>query len=422
MVRSIVAHRYWGSPGGGQLVCASAAVALDNVGLEPILTGTFKFDPGRYVDWYGIDISRFRVYTLMPINIKAFGLWTRLYMWRPAKKVLDNYDVKALFIDDETYKPLVRYRSRGLRIVEYIHFPLEVVVNPRFRGSGLAYGEDPYIMERYGRFPMNIYWSVFTRLLPRYLRENPFRDADLVLTNSRWTAGVVRMVYGEEPVVLNPPIPPNMTIVGSPKPLSDRLPLVVMLGRFSEEKRYHWVVTELMPRLVKEFPSAKLVIFGGATTRTQLGYVNRVAGLARNAGFGVKVINEGNVINELDEEHQVYLRLNAPRAEINEVMDKARAFLHSTINEHWGIAVAEAMARGLPVVVHRSGGAWSDLAMNGEVGLGYEGVDEAVEALAKLLTDEKAWGHYSGKSLGRVGEITFDKFVSRLSELVKRLA
>ncbi len=65
-------------------------------------------------------------------------------------------------------------------------------------GSGLAYGEDPYIMERYGKFPMNIYWGVFTRLLPKYLRENPFRDADLVLTNSRWTAGVAKMVYGEE--------------------------------------------------------------------------------------------------------------------------------------------------------------------------------------------------------------------------------
>ena len=86
------------------------------------------------------------------------------------------------------------------------------------------------------------------------------------------------------------------------------------------------------------------------------------------------------------------------------------------------MVVAEAMARGLPVVVHRSGGAWSDLAMNGEVGLGYESVDEAVEALAKLLTDGKAWSHYSGKSLGRVGEITFDNFVSRLSELVKKLA
>ncbi|MGC8571647.1 MAG: glycosyltransferase, partial [Caldivirga sp.] len=165
----------------------------------------------------------------------------------------------------------------------------------------------------------------------------------------------------------------------------------------------------------------RLVIFGGATTRTQLGYVNRVADLAKGAGLGVKVISEGSVLNGLDNEHQVYLRLNAPRAEINEVMDRARAFLHATINEHWGIAVAEAMARGLPVVVHKSGGAWSDLAMGGEVGLGYETVDEAVNAIAKLLTDGRAWSDYSRKSLERVRDITFDRFVERLVELVKRI-
>ncbi len=49
--------------------------------------------------------------------------------------------------------------------------------------------------------------------------------------------------------------------------------------------------------------------------------------------------------------------------------------------------------------------------MNGEVGLGYENTDEAIEALAKLMTDAKAWSNYSMKSLGRVRDITFDKFV-----------
>ena len=418
---SVVAHRYWGSPGGGQLVCASAAIALDKVGLRPILTGTFKFNSARYVDWYGIDISKYEVRTLMPINIKAFGLWTRLYMWRPTMRVLSKYDVRAIFIDDETYKPLVKFRRTGLRIIEYIHFPLEVIIDPRFKGSGLAYGEDPYIMERYGRFPMNIYWGLFTRLLPRYLRKNPFRDADLVLTNSRWTADVAKMVYGEEPTVLNPPIPPNMSVLGSTRAFEERSGLVVMLGRFSEEKRYHWVVRELMPRLLEEIPDVKLVIFGGATTRTQLGYVNKVADMARRSSLNVKVIGDGSVLNELDNEHQVYLRLNAPRTEINETMDKAKVFLHATINEHWGIAVAEAMARGLPVVVHKSGGAWSDLAMNGEVGLGYESVEEAVNALAKLLTDSQVWSSYSMRSLKRVTDITFDKFVDRLAELVRKI-
>jgi len=420
---SIVAHHYWGRPGGGELVTSSAAIALGRAGLSPILVSLSRFNQRDYIDWYGIDITS---YPQVALNLKLnmFALYMRLFIWYPTIKAVNKYgDVRVVFIDSPTYKPMIKLaKEKGISILEYIHFPFDATFKREYRHVGFYYKDDPYMKERYSRFPLNIYISAYSKIYSLFARDNPFNYATYVLTNSRWTAEIIKSIYGNEPIVLNPPIPPNIAVVGSPRPFGDRLPLVVMLGRFSEEKRYHWVVTELMSRLVRGFPSTKLVIFGGATTRTQLGYVNRVAGLARNAGFGVKVINEGNVINELDEEHQVYLRLNAPRAEINEVMDKARVFLHATINEHWGIAVAEAMARGLPVVVHRSGGAWSDLAMNGEVGLGYESVDEAVEALTKLLTDEKAWSRYSGKSLGRVGEITFDKFVSRLSELVKRLA
>ena len=419
MARSLVSHRYWGAPGGGQLVCASAAVALDKMGLTPVLTGTFNFDKAKYLDWYGIDLTKYDVEVLMSLNVKAFGLWTRLYMWKPAERVLKRErDVRIMFIDDETYKPLLKYRQSGLRIVEYIHFPLEVVVDPKYKGTGLAYGEDPYIMERYGKFPMNIYWGIFVKLLPRYLRGNPFESADVVLTNSRWTAEVAKMVYGEAPAVLNPPIPPNAEIVERPKPFEERRPIVVMLGRFSEEKRYHWVVKEVAPRLIREVPGAKLVIFGGATTRTQLGYVERVAQMAREAGLRVEVVQD-DVGKAGDSD--VYLRLNAPRAEINRVMDSAKAFLHATINEHWGIAVAEAMARGLPVVVHKSGGAWTDLAEEGHAGMGYEDAEEAVEGLAKLLGDKDEWGLFSSRALSRVADIGFNKFISSFLEYIKRI-
>jgi glycosyltransferase involved in cell wall biosynthesis len=419
-VKSIIVHHYWGSPGGGQLVCASAAISLNRNGFEPLLTGTFKFEPSRFIDWYGIDLTNFKYYGLIPFNIKALGLLSRLYVWRPAKKLLDKYsDIRVIFTDEGTYKPLLRYKLRGLKLIEYIHFPFEVVIEPRFRGTGLAYGEDPYLMERYGSFPMNIYWDLFVKLLPRYMRNNPFVDADLVLTNSMWTARIVKMVFGEEPYVLNPPIPPNVKIIGSPKFFDERFQLIIMLGRFSEEKRYHWVVGSLMPALLKQLNNTRLVIFGGATTHTQRRYVNRIIDLARKAGLGIKVIEDSKLIGELDEKHQVYLRLNAPRAEINEIMDVARVFLHATINEHWGIAVAEAMARGLPIVVHKSGGAWTDLAMNGEAGLGYDNVDEAVENLSKMLTDANEWSYYSQKSLARVAEITFENFVNRLNEIVK---
>jgi len=401
-MRSIVAHHYWGSPGGGQLVCASATLALDELGVLPVLAGTFKFDPSRYLEWYGIDLRRYEVVTL-PFGARAFGLWSRLFVWYPALKAVRRFRPDLVFIDEVAYKPLLR--RKRFRLVEYIHFPYEVAVDPRFRGTGLAYGEDPYIMERYGRFPLSLYWKVYTWLLPRYMRDDPFRAADVVLVNSRWTASVAKMVYGEEPEVLNPPLPPHVEVVGRPRPFEEREPVVVMLGRFSQEKRYHWVVGEVAPRLKREVPGARLVIFGGAATPTLQAYYRRVWRLAEEAGL--------KVAGSLEAEADVYLVANAPRRLINEVMDKARVFLHATINEHWGIAVAEAMARGLPVVVHKSGGAWTDLAEEGRYGLGYETAEEAVEALAKLLTQDAKFN-----TAAKAWELTYPKFRERLAEVL----
>ncbi|CCC81965.1 glycosyltransferase [Thermoproteus tenax] len=401
---AVVAHRYWGSPGGGQLVCAAAAKALDEGGYKPVLTGTFKFDPSRYIEWYGIDLAKYPTIT-MPVGPRAFGLWSRLLMWMPAKRAIERYRPEVLFIDDAAYKPIAADKS--FRLIEYIHFPLEVYVRSDLRELRDKFSEDPYIVERYGRFPLNIYWRIFTSLLPRYARDNPFRYADVVLTNSKWTAQVAKLVYGQEPRVLNPPLPPNVEVVERPRPFEERRPWVVMLGRFSQEKRYHWVVTEVAPRLIKEVPGAKIVIFGGAATPTLQAYRERVRKLA--AGVGLKTAED------LGADADVYLIANAPRRLINDAMDKARAFLHATINEHWGIAVAEAMARGLTPVVHKSGGAWTDLVMEGRYGLGYTTAEEAAEALAKALTQE-----LKINPAERAAGLTYPHFAKALLELVAR--
>ncbi len=156
---------------------------------------------------------------------------------------------------------------------------------------------------------------------------------------------------------------------------------------------------------------------GSAGTSTSESYYNYLVKTALRSGLRVGT-SASHILNA-----NVILMKNVPRQEMINLLDESRVFLHATINEHWGgIAVAEAMARGgLPVVVHKSGGAWSDLALNGEVGLGYEGVDEAVDALAKLMTDSRAWSNYSMRSLDRVRDITFDKFVDKLAELVRKI-
>ena len=191
-----------------------------------------------------------------------------------------------------------------------------------------------------------------------------------------------------------------MEIVKEPRPFEERELTVIMIGRFSDVKRYHWVVREVMPRLMREIPSVKLIIIGGVGTIFSNKYYRQTLELARRYGITMETYK------------------SAPGKLKIELMDRARAFLHAAINEQWGIAIAEAMARGLPVVVHKSGGAWSDLAMNGEYGIGFDTSDDAVEALARLLTDSKIWGYYSHKSQERVSDLSFNNFIVKLrSEL-----
>uniref|UniRef100_A0A7C4JIE0 Glycosyltransferase n=1 Tax=Ignisphaera aggregans TaxID=334771 RepID=A0A7C4JIE0_9CREN len=412
---AIVAHHFWDRPGGGQLVCASVAKAFEATGYKPVLSSVPRFELlDKYVEWFGINLSSYNVVSAINVKLRAFGIYLRLLVWLSIEKALDRYAPSIVFTDECTYKPVEKFiKEKGVRFIEYIHFPIELSIDPKYKSSGLYYGEDPYILERYSKFPMNIYWWGYSKLLPMFLRRNPFEIASLVLTNSRWTADLCRQIYGDTPKVLNPPIAPNVEVLKKPREFDERVNAVVMLGRFSEEKRYHWVIEEVLPMLKKEVNDVKLYIFGGAKTRTSISYIERVEELARRRGFRVS--------RRMDNSADLYLVPDAPRNTINNVMDRAKVFLHATINEHWGIAVAEAMARGLPVVVHRSGGTWSDLVAEGVYGYGYTDAQEAIETVSRILTDKNIWSSFSAKSIAKAKNLTLDKFIEQFRYLVKPL-
>lgn len=413
MSNALILHHYWNRLGGGQLVCASVAYALNSIGLNPLLVSPAAIRVEKYPEWYGINLSKYGKYSTK-IELKAFGIYLRLMIGYVGKRALRKYNAKLVFTDESTYKPMIKeVRRKQVSLIEYIHFPPEVLVNPKYRGSGLYYGEDPYILKRYSRFPLNAYWKLYTVMLPHFIRENPFEVASVVLTNSRWTANVAKDIYGETPEVLNPPLPPAMRIVEweNIRPFDAREEAVVLVGRFSEEKRYHWILAELFPALRHEVENVKLYVFGGAGTKTSMNYLTKLLKLAGSLGFKASTDIRANA--------DIYLIPDAPRKEIIGVLDTSKLFLHATMNEHWGIAVAEAMSRGLPILIHKSGGAWSDLAKLGEFGLGYTDLDDALKNAVLLLNDEKTWNYYARKSLERVRDLTLDNFSAKLINIIK---
>ncbi|MEM2021368.1 MAG: hypothetical protein QXP80_03975, partial [Zestosphaera sp.] len=64
-------------------------------------------------------------------------------------------------------------------------------------------------------------------------------------------------------------------------------------------------------------------------------------------------------------------------------------------------------------------GAWSDLTRHGGYGLGYENVDDAVENIVDVMINRKSWGYYSGKSLERIEGLTMDKFITKLTGILR---
>jgi len=411
-LRVLIPRFYWTRATGGVFVCAAFAKMFEVIGLEPVLVSVIKIDTSRYPEWFGVDLSMYPKLDL-GLELKRFSLYLRFLLFVAIKRALRKYSTELVFTDDPMYKRVVdELRRRGIKLLEYIHFPAEASFRREFLEAGVFYGDASYVMSRYSRFPLNVYYKFYLRLLPFFMRDNPFNVASLVMTNSRWTAKIVKMIYGEEPVIVNPPLPPNVEIVGNPKPFDARNDAIVMVGRFTEEKRYQWVIQELLPRLKKIQRNVKLYIFGSTGVKAAEEYYDKLLILTKKSGFKVST--------KLCGEADVYLVENAPRSVINDVMDKAKVFLHATINEHWGIAVAEAMARGLPVVVHKSGGTWSDLASEGLYGLGYTDAEEAAEAIAKLMTDSSMWDYYSKKSTERVRELTFSKFIEKHQDLLRR--
>jgi glycosyltransferase involved in cell wall biosynthesis len=192
-------------------------------------------------------------------------------------------------------------------------------------------------------------------------------DDKLIIANSRFTASCVKEFLNVNVKVMYPPVP-SVSLNEFPDSLTQdpRTNTVVTVSRFSNDKGL-----EKIPYIAKLTEgNARFVLIGllhDSKVYESLTQIIKSLGLIK----------------------KVELLPNAPRVQLENTLRKAKVYLHSTVGEHFGISIVEAMAMGCIPIVHNSGGMKEFVPERYR----YESLHEAARKIERALnewTPEKA--------------------------------
>ena len=231
----------------------------------------------------------------------------------------------------------------------YIHFPNFVTEYYHL-----------YYPDKCNSVPYRFYLQPLKLLLKPLL--SLFRSLEhrpLILTNSKFSAFMIRKFLGTNSLVLYPPVEFEKYL-----PLSqsrERKNVVVTLSRIEPLKNL-----EVVLDIAKEVKTAKFVIAG---TVHSIEYYSTLKRKINAFGLEERV----KILPSIKEEVKMTL------------LKTSKVYLHPMRYEHFGIAIVEAMASGLVPVVHKSGGAWMDVVEYGKYGFGFKSIEEAIENINNIL-------------------------------------
>ena len=405
-MKAVVAHHLWSRVGGGELVNAYVVKTLLEAGYKVAIVSTFGFDVGKYREWFGVNLENIKVYKILPKMLPILGIYQRLTIPIPLYKAVKREKPDILFIDNELYKPIVKLKKRvGFKLLEYIHFPFNTLFfekdandMPReYRETFKNYIEDAKnYFKKYERGLWKYYFKLWLKLYKMVARDNPFETADVVMVNSKYIGKLVKMLWGGDPLVLHPPVKIGDFAQYCRRGFEERENAVIMIGRISPEKRIETAIDAIA--LTETKPVLRVV---GGLIPSNIPYMEKLKRRARERKVRVEFYP------------------NASRSKLVELATKSRVFIHTTIGEHFGIAVVEGMAAGCPVIVHRSGGPWEDIVEFGWYGLSFETVEELAEAIDKLLSDQRLWKYYHNCALERAPFFSDHVFSKKLLKVIE---
>jgi len=242
----------------------------------------------------------------------------------------------------------------------YIHFPFlnRYFFNPRF----------PYLKSRYLLPVGGLPYAFFEKNISK-------SEGKLVLANSYFTANAIKEFSKANVKVLYPPIPSTF---------------------------FH-----KNPTSVTKYPRKNLVVtvsrFGAGKGLEKIPYIAKLAD--KNINFTIiGLAHDKNIlrlvfktIKKLDVTKRVKVLTNVPKQEMKNILNSAKLYLHTTIDEHFGISIVEAMATGCIPIVHNSGGAKEYVPTDYR----YENIHDAAQKIEKTIHE---WSPSKAQQMIKIAE------------------
>jgi glycosyltransferase involved in cell wall biosynthesis len=296
------------------------------------------------------------------------------------RRLVKELQPELVFVAHEAFKPLERIinnsnnnNNKEHALIHYVHNPYEFVPDP----------SDPIV-------------KPFSLITNRYIiKGNDF--SDVVLANSNSTRKqCIKRWNRNDCIVLYPSIKIDeiATYTSSSSSSSSRDDICIVLSRLSPEKKIELAIEAFKTKVLKN----KQLLIIGYLSRENKNYYQRLRDLSKR-NENIKILP------------------NLRRNDVLTLLSKAKILFHPMPDEHFGIAIIEAMAAGCLPVVHASGGPL-EIVDNGRYGLIYRDLSEIPELLNRAFNLSK---HFQHKVKNRALQFDIKHFQEKLITLINNV-
>ena len=292
------------------------------------------------------------------------------------RRLVKELQPELVFVAHEAFKPLERIINKNNNykkpaLIHYVHNPYEFVPDPF----------DPIVK----------LLSVFTN---RYIiKRNDFSDAVLANSNSTRKECIKRW-NRNDCIVLYPSIKIDEIATYISSPSSSRDDVCIVLSRLSPEKKIELAIEAFNSKVLKN----KQLLIIGYLSRENKNYYQKLCGLSKG-NDNIKILP------------------NLRRNDVLTLLFKSKVLFHPMPNEHFGIAIIEAMAAGCLPVVHASGGPL-EIVDNGQYGLIYRDSREIPELLIRAFNLSE---HFQEKVKSRALQFDIKHFQEKLITVINNV-